>query len=74
WAADESCVSLADDCFLRPHCGETLGLQTSPVSLLQTVGEPSVLGARTLCPYVPLRAKPKRKRVCTRDTGLGTAA
>ena len=55
--------------FLRPHCGEGLGLQTSPVSLLQTVGEPSVLGARTLCPYVPLRAKPKRKRVCKRDTG-----
>ena len=25
WAADESCVSLADDCFLRPRCGGTLG-------------------------------------------------
>ena len=40
-----------------------------PMCLLQTVGEPSVLGARTLCPYVPLRAKPKRERVCKQTFG-----
>ena len=45
------------------------GLPTSPVCLLQTVGEPSVLSARSLRTYVPLRAKPKRKRVCKRYTG-----
>ena len=33
WAAYESCVSLADDRFLRPRCDGTLGLHTSPVSL-----------------------------------------
>ena len=50
------------------------GLPTSPVCLLQTVGEPSVLSARSLRTYVPLRAKPKRKRVCKRYTGLGEKA
>ena len=46
-----------------------------PMCLLQTVGEPSVLGARTLCPYVPLRAKPKRERVCKQTFGTeGEAA
>ena len=45
-----------------------------PMCLLQTVGEPSVLGARTLCPYVPLRAKPKRERVCKQTYRAKAAA
>ena len=49
---------------------EYLELSTRPVCLLQTVGEPSVLSARSLRTYVPLRAKPKRKRVCKKYTGL----